>query len=264
MAVDGIVDGIDIFERTFAEYKDSFVIIGGAACRATLSEGRYSPRKTKDIDMVLVLDRLDKDFINVFWSFIKAGNYKCATRKDKYGQKKYVLYSFFEPLPEYPAQIELLSKPVESLGNPEDHNIESISVDDASYLSAIILEPEYYNYLTNHTEEKNGLRYASVDSIICLKVLAYLNLREDKRNGRHVNDDDYKKHRRDVVMAAANLGIDAEFTVPANIMNLIKTFIEAVKTDVGVRQSLIDSLQLHDESLLDEYLNVLGESFIAE
>lgn len=108
---------------------------------------------------------------------------------------------------------------MDSLGNPEDHNIESISVDDASYLSAIILEPEYYNYLTNHTEEKNGLRYASVDSIICLKVLAYLNLREDKRNGRHVNDDDYKKHRRDVVMAAANLGIDAEFTVPANIMN---------------------------------------------
>ncbi len=264
MADNVIVEGIDIFERTFAEYKDSFVIIGGAACRATLSEGRYSPRKTKDIDMVLVLDRMSREFIYTFWSFIKAGNYKCATRKDKDGQKKYVLYSFYEPLPEYPAQIELLSRPVDSLGNPKDHNIESISIDDASYLSAIILEPDYYDYLTNHTEEKNGLRYASVDSIICLKILAYLNLREDKRNGKHVNDDDYKKHRRDVLMAAANLSIGNEFAVPVNILNSITKFIETLKTDTGVRQSLIDTLQLQDESLLDEYLKVLGESFIAE
>lgn len=60
MAENVIVDGIGIFEKTFSEFKDSFVIIGGAACRATLSDGRYTPRKTKDIDMVLVLDRLEK------------------------------------------------------------------------------------------------------------------------------------------------------------------------------------------------------------
>lgn len=264
MAENVIVDGIGIFEKAFSEFKDSFVIIGGAACRATLSDGRYTPRKTKDIDMVLVLDRLDKKFIDTFWAFIKAGHYKCATRKDKDGQKKYVLYSFYDSLPEYPAQVELLSRPLDSLGNPEDHNIEAITVDDASYLSAIILEPDYYNYLTNHTEEKNGLRYASVDSIICLKVLAYLNLREDKKNGRHVNDNDYKKHRRDVVMAAASLGVDAEFTVSATIRNSITEFIEVVNADEGVRQSLIGSLKLQNESLLDEYLKVLGESFIAE
>ena len=264
MAENVIVDGIGIFEKTFSEFKDSFVIIGGAACRATLSDGRYTPRKTKDIDMVLVLERLDKNFIDTFWAFIKAGQYKCATRKDKTGHKKYVLYSFYDSLPDYPAQIELLSRPLESLGSPEDHKIEAIAIDDASYLSAIILEPDYYNYLVKHTEEKNGLRYASVDSIICLKVLAYLNLREDKQNGRHVNDDDYKKHRRDVVMAAASLGIDAEFTVPEIIKNSITKFIEAVNADEGVRQSLIGSLKLQDESLLDEYLKILGESFIAE
>ncbi len=205
-----IVDGIDIFEKTFSKYKESFVIIGGAACRATLSEGRYTPRKTKDIDMVLVLEGLNKDFIDDFWSFIRAGNYKCATRKDNEGRKKYVLYSFYDSLPEYPAQIELLSRPVDGLGNPEEHNIEAIMMDDASYLSAIILESDYYSYLISHTEEKNGLRYASVDSLICLKALAYLNLREDKKNGIHVNDDDFKKHRRDVVMAAASLTVGEE------------------------------------------------------
>lgn len=262
MAENVIVDGIGIFEKTFSKYKDSFIIIGGAACRATLSDGRYTPRKTKDIDMVLVLEGLNKDFINDFWSFVKAGHYKCATRKDKEGRKKYVLYSFYDSLPEYPAQIELLSRPVDSLGNPEEHNIEAVMVEDASYLSAIILEPDYYDYLIGHTEEKNGLRYASADSIICLKVLAYLNLREDKRNGRHVNDDDFKKHRRDVVMAAASLSIGDEFVVPRNIKDSIMRFIEVVNTDDGVRKSLCDSLKLQNELLLDEYLNVLDESFV--
>ncbi len=264
MADKMIVDGIDIFEKTFSKYKESFVIIGGAACRATLSEGRYTPRKTKDIDMVLVLEGLNKDFIDDFWSFIRAGNYKCATRKDNEGRKKYVLYSFYDSLPEYPAQIELLSRPVDGLGNPEEHNIEAIMMDDASYLSAIILESDYYSYLISHTEEKNGLRYASVDSLICLKALAYLNLREDKKNGIHVNDDDFKKHRRDVVMAAASLTVGEEFIVSQNIKDAITGFIEAVNTDDGVRKSLCDSLKLQNESLLDEYLNVLDESFVVE
>ncbi len=264
MAENVIVDGIGIFEKTFSKYKDSFIIIGGAACRVTLSDSRYTPRKTKDIDMVLVLENLDKDFIDAFWSFIKAGNYKCATRKDNDGRKKYVLYSFYDSLAEYPAQIELLSKLVSGLGNPKDHHIEAIMMDDASYLSAIILEPDYYNYLISHTDEKNGLRYASVDSLICLKVLAYLNLREDKRNGRHVNDDDFKKHRRDVVMAAASLSIGDEFVVPRNIKDSITRFIEVVNTDDGVRKSLCDSLKLQNELLLDEYLNVLEESFVVE
>lgn len=264
MADKMILDGISIFEKTFSQYKDSFVIIGGAACRATLSEGRYTPRKTKDIDMVLVLENLDKDFIGAFWSFIKAGNYKCATRKDNDGRKKYVLYSFYDSLPEYPAQIELLSRPVDGLGNPEDHNIEAIIMDDASYLSAIILEPDYYNYLISHTEEKNGLRYASVDSLICLKALAYLNLREDKKNGIHVNDDDFKKHRRDVVMAAASLTVGEEFIVSQNIKDAITGFIEAMNTDDGVRKSLCDSLKPQNELLLDEYLNMLDESFVVE
>lgn len=153
---------------------------------------------------------------------------------------------------------------MDGLGNPEEHNIEAIMMEDASYLSAIILEPDYYNYLISHTEEKNGLRYASVDSLICLKALAYHNLREDKKNGIHVNDDDFKKHRRDVVMAAASLAVGEEFIVSQNIKDAITGFIEAVNTDDGVRKSLCDSLKLQDELLLDEYLNVLDESFVVE
>ena len=100
---DGIVYGIDRFAETFAPFSDSFVIIGGAACRAELMDGPIEPRRTTDIDMVLVLENLDKDFVSVFWDFIKDGGYKCGTRKSEEGIR-YVLYSFdqgrvIRPLP---------------------------------------------------------------------------------------------------------------------------------------------------------------------
>ena len=59
-----IVEGIDQFEGVFSQFRDSFVIIGGAACRAVLSDGPVTPRKTTDIDMVLVLEKLDRAFLS--------------------------------------------------------------------------------------------------------------------------------------------------------------------------------------------------------
>lgn len=56
----------------------------------------------------------------------------------------------------------------------------------------------------------DGIRYASADALVCLKSLAYLNLTADKRDGKRVNDDDIKKHRRDVIMAAAYQQYEAE------------------------------------------------------
>ena len=86
-----IVEGLGQFEKKFSPYRESFVIIGGAACRAVLADGPVTPRKTVDIDMVLVLEKLDRSFISAFWSFIKAGGYKCAKRKDQDGNPNFVL-----------------------------------------------------------------------------------------------------------------------------------------------------------------------------
>jgi len=260
-----IVDGMESFEKTFSPFKDYFVIIGGAACRATLSEGRIIPRKTKDIDMVLVLERLDADFVKTFWNFMKDGRYKCGVRKDVDGNLKYVLYSFYGGRDGFPPQIELLSRPTEHLGTPDDHHIEVIKVDDdSSYLSAIILEQDYYNYLVKHTEYRGGLNFASVDSLICLKVLAYLNLREDKIRGMHVNDDDYKKHRRDVIMAVASLKISEEFVVPARLKSSILKFVEIIREEEAARKSLIASLKLESPDMLEGYLSILESNFTEE
>ena len=167
-----IVSGIQQFERAFAAFSDSFIVIGGSACRAVLSDGPIQPRRTRDIDMVLVLENMGKDFINAFWKFIKEGGYKFASRKYAEGEVKYVFYSFVGGVEGYPSQIEILSKPVGGIGQPADYHIEYIETDeDYSHLSAIILDPDYYAYLTTHYVIREGIRYASPDSLICLKTL---------------------------------------------------------------------------------------------
>ena len=122
-----IVSGIDAFRETFVPYADDFIVIGGSACRAVLQDiAIRPPRKTVDIDMVLVPQELSEGFIGAFWKFIKEGGYKFATRRDPEGDLRYVFYSFVEGKEGYPEQIVLLSKPDDSIGTPAEHHIEYI------------------------------------------------------------------------------------------------------------------------------------------
>ena len=237
-----IVSGIQQFERAFAPFSDSFIVIGGSACRAVLSDGPIQPRRTRDIDMVLVLKNVGKDFISAFWMFIKEGGYKFASRKNAEGEVKYVFYSFVGGSDGYPSQIEILSKPVEGIGQPADFHIEYIEIDeDYSHLSAIILNPDYYAYLTTHYVVREGIRYASPDSLICLKTLAYMNLSAERAAGKQVNSDDLKKHRRDVMMAVASLDPTEVFEVSAHIKEVLISFAQAI-AEPEVSQSITASL----------------------
>lgn len=259
-----IVSGIDAFRDAFVPYADEFIVIGGSACRAVLQDiAIRPPRRTADIDMVLVPQELSEGFIGAFWRFIKEGGYKFATRKKPEGDLRYVFYSFVEGKEGYPEQIELLSKPDDSIGTPAEHHIEYIETgDDYSHLSAIILDTDYFEYVANHFENVGGIRYASADALICLKALAYVNLIKQRQSGEHVNSDDLKKHRRDVVMALSSLTADTQYTVGAGIRETLDEFLRLI-SDGPTRQSLKASLDINDETL-DELLHVLQEAFVLD
>ena len=61
-----IVNGINVFREAFAPFADSFIVIGGSACRVVIPEGDIRPRKTTDIDMVLVPQELSAGFVGKF------------------------------------------------------------------------------------------------------------------------------------------------------------------------------------------------------
>lgn len=255
-----IVSGIQQFEKAFAPFSDSFIVIGGSACRAVLSDGLIQPRRTRDIDMVLVLENVGKDFIGAFWKFIKEGGYKFASRKSAEGEVKYVFYSFVGGIEGYPSQIEVLSKPVGGIGQPAEYHIEYIETDeDYSHLSAIILDPDYYAYLTTHFVIREGIRYASPSSLICLKALAYMNLSAERAVGRQVNSDDLKKHRRDVMMAVASLDPSDSFEVSAHIKEVLTSFVQAI-ADPQISQSIAASLGVGVD-YLDSLVEILEGNF---
>ena len=53
-----MVTGIERWKEYFNEYKDKYVLIGGAACNLLEEELDMNPRATKDLDLVLVVEAL--------------------------------------------------------------------------------------------------------------------------------------------------------------------------------------------------------------
>ena len=50
------------FRERFGRFDDQFVIIGGTACELLMSEEELDFRATKDIDVVLIVENLTKEF----------------------------------------------------------------------------------------------------------------------------------------------------------------------------------------------------------
>ena len=103
--------------------------------------------------------------------------------------------------------------------------------EDVSSLSAIILDDDYYNFTIEHSHITDGIRHADSAALIALKARAYLNLQQDKADGKHVNTKDIKKHRSDVLKNVVLIAPDEEIPAPASIVECIKGFVAAIRNN---------------------------------
>ena len=53
-----MVNGLQHFVRTFGDLTDCFILIGGTACELWMNSQGLEFRATKDLDIVLVADKL--------------------------------------------------------------------------------------------------------------------------------------------------------------------------------------------------------------
>ena len=82
-------------------------LIGGAACDLIFTDVGLPFRATRDLDIVLCVDVVDKNFAYTFQGFLEAGGYKAGQKGD--GQKEY--YRFHQPTNNaYPYMIEVFSR----------------------------------------------------------------------------------------------------------------------------------------------------------
>jgi len=223
------VKGLDLFSETFKDYKDDYILIGGAACDLWFYEKGMQFRKTKDLDIVLILDRLTPDFIALFWQFIDSGNYEYKYRSEGASP---VLYRFEKPvISKFPFMIELFCKSTQGLDIAEGQHIIPIGLESAQSLSAILLNQSYYSFLIEHCRFSQGVQHADCSSLIPLKMRAWLDLTAQRERGEPVKGDDIKKHRNDVFRLAATLPETPGVPLPEEILSDVNAFIEKLPVE---------------------------------
>lgn len=225
-----MVKGIEKFREYFKDFTGSFVIIGGTACDIAIDEAGLKPRATKDIDIILIVEVLRKEFIAQFWKFVEAGGYEIKEKGHK--DRKY--YRFIKPSDkEFPFQIEIFSKNPDILDLKDGTHLTPIPVSDESIsLSAILLDEEYYLYTIDHSRETGGLRMANTEALICLKAKAFLDLTKRRADGEEISDKEIRKHKLDVFRMAALLSADDSFTLPVNLKKDLQKFSNHVKGEI--------------------------------
>lgn len=223
-----MVVGLETWRAHFADYADRYVLVGGVACAQLLDEAGLEFRVTKDLDVVLLVELLDAQFAEVFWAFIDKGGYRVRAKAD--GGK---LYRFEHPTAgEFPAMIELFSRAPEGVTLAAGDQFTPLPIDEAAAsLSAILLDPGYYDYLRDNAKQMDGLPLLGEAALIPFKARAFLDLTARKAEGQAVDSKNIRKHRNDVFRVLQLLPEGAVQPLPDSIAEDMKAFIAAVSGD---------------------------------
>ncbi len=223
-----MVIGIDRWKEFFKDYKDKYVLIGGAACNLLEEEFDMTPRATKDLDLVLVVEVLSPDFGQKLWDFIKSANYMGRSKGENKFKHEY--YRFTNPEDTtFPKQIELFARKTGILSLPSDARIQPISVgDNLSSLSAILMDDDYYAFTMAHSINIDDIHLASPEALICLKAKAYIEMLDRKSSGEQVDSRDIEKHKKDVFRLIAMLPQDSHFNLPEKLKSDMTDFYDRI------------------------------------
>lgn len=248
-----MVKGIAIFKEYFRDFSGSYIIIGGTACDIVTEEAGFVPRATVDIDMVLIVEALDGAFVNRFWGFIVSGGYN----KKEQDKERRCCYRFSDPQnDEFPQQIELFSRMPDVFTEDQLKHLTPIPVEEGlSYLSAILLDENYYRYTLEHCRLVDDVRFAGTEALICLKAFAYLSNKRRKEEGQNVRERDIVKHKYDVFRMIFLLDPDLRLELPERIKNDLQQFAKAVRNDLPPRDIFkVNGFETDDMSRLFEQM----------
>ncbi|MDD3252046.1 MAG: hypothetical protein PHV18_05730 [Lachnospiraceae bacterium] len=219
-----MVGGIERFKEFFKDFKEQYVLIGGAACDVILEQSDASFRATKDLDLVLIVEALTPEFAKVFWQFVEAGGYRNKCKSNGSPQ----FYRFDKPdKPGYPYMLELFSKEAFELTEPDSVLTPLHFSDEVSSLSAILLNDVYYNMLLNGRVEMDHLVVLAPEYIIPFKAKAWIDLTEKRQQGMHVDEKDIKKHKNDIARLATILNGDEKPEIPDEVKSDMRLFIDS-------------------------------------
>lgn len=242
-----VVKGVDQFKAHFSGQEESYALIGGAACDLLFGEAGLPFRATKDFDMVLCVEIVDKAFAEVFSGFLNAGGYQARERSS--GQREF--YRFHKPSDKsFPSMIELFSRQPDGFELPDDAQLTPIAVEESAIsLSAILLDDDYYAALQDKRRIINGISLADESILIPFKARAYLDLLARKTNGEEIDNKQIKKHRADVFRLAQLLPAEIELDLPEPLNADMSAFLASVTSDEDFDYSALKLPLSYDKAL---------------
>lgn len=236
-----MVKGLDLFRERFRNFEGAFTLIGGAACDEWFTAQGLPFRATKDLDIVLIIDVIDRAFIGELRAFIAEGEYEIRQRTE--GTP--VLYRFAKPKHEpFPFMLELFSRKPEGVQLEEGQEIVPIPAgSDHHSLSALLLDEDYYALIQTHNDVREGLPFANATALIPLKAHAWLNLTQRKADGALIDSKDIAKHRNDVFRLAGTLPGVPGPELPPSITGDLTSFLVAFPENSPEWPQILESLK---------------------
>lgn len=237
-----MVVGLERFRDHFRGHEGAYVLIGGAACDAWMARSGLPFRKTKDLDIVLVIEAIDATFVARFREFVEAGRYQVRQRQET-GHREF--YRFVTPQEAgYPFMLELFSRAPATLDLGPDQQIAPVAVDAAvASLSAILMDEGYYDLVLSTRYNSDGIPMVGADGLIPLKARAWLDLQKRKADGEDVDADDILKHRNDVFRLALTLTGEPGPQVTNGILASLGAFLDAFPGDAPDWPSIVQALK---------------------
>ena len=229
-----MVRGFEKFKEHFKGLDGKYTLIGGVACGLLLDDAGLDFRGTQDFDIVLIIEAMDALFVQSFWDFIKAGEYRI--REKSSGEPEF--YRFTNPKnQDFPKEIELFSRRSHLLKYEEADRLTPIHIsDEISSLSAILLNDEYYQFLTGGLIEIDGIQILNYTHIIPFKAKAWLDLRARKQNGEQVDSKNITKHKNDVFRLSQLITDLDSIILSTEIKSDMKEFLLAmIDEDIDLR-----------------------------
>jgi hypothetical protein len=229
------IQGLEKFRDYFADSADQYTLIGGAACHLAMDDAGLAFRATKDLDIVLCAEAITPAFVNKLWRFVKEAGY---TQQEK-GSGERQFYRFACPKhADYPVMLELFSrKPDAVILVGEPHLTPIPMEDEASSLSAILLDDDYYQCINLGKMQVDGISILGAEYILPFKVKAWLDLTQRKEAGKTVDSKNIKKHRNDVFRLSNLLSPAQSVFIPATVARDLKEFVKLMRTEQGLNLS---------------------------
>lgn len=97
---------------------------------------------------------------------------------------------------------------------------------------AILLNDDFYNFMLQGRKIINDICVLGAEYLIPFKMYAWLDLKNKKQNGEHVNEKDLKKHKYDVFRLLQIVQNDSKIRVEGLVKESIVAFLEEMLDEI--------------------------------